>query len=185
MNPAHAQSASPVATGTANGEEEVTTLGTMTVTAQKREEILQDVPITLTVLPQQVLQDTGVRDIKDMQVLVPGLTVTSTQAAQTTARIRGMARWGQPDCIIVGGYRGVYRRATARLGALARSAHEVLKGRGHRVRQEHSPGVINVITRAQLVASAEPSSRGIMGLCFAATTCFGTTLRSVYSASAA
>ncbi|MCX5511639.1 Plug domain-containing protein, partial [Pseudomonas sp. BJa3] len=72
------------------GEEEPTTLATMTVTAQKREEAMQDVPIAVTALPEQLLQDTGVRDIKDLQVLVPGLTVTSTQSeAITTARIRG------------------------------------------------------------------------------------------------
>ncbi|MCW5581531.1 MAG: TonB-dependent receptor plug domain-containing protein, partial [Luteimonas sp.] len=76
-------------------KDEPTTLATMTVTAQKREEALQDVPINLTVLPQQLLQDTGVRDIKDMQVLVPGLTVTSTQSeAQTTVRIRGIGTVG-------------------------------------------------------------------------------------------
>ena len=71
-------------------DEEPTTLAGLTVTAQKREEALQDVPISVTAISEQLLQDTGVRDIKDLQVLVPGLTVTSTQSeAITTARIRG------------------------------------------------------------------------------------------------
>src|SRR3546814_5582693 len=75
----------------AASEDQPTTLATMTVTAQKREEALQDVPISVTVLDQQLIQDTGVYDIKDLQVLVPGLTVTSTQSeAITTARIRGI-----------------------------------------------------------------------------------------------
>ena len=47
-------------------EEEPTTLGTMTVTAQKREEVLQNVPITVAVITEELLQDTGVRDIKDL-----------------------------------------------------------------------------------------------------------------------
>src|SRR5690606_14654557 len=75
---AQAQDAQPAA---GDREEQPTTLATMTVTAQKREEALQDVPIVVNVLPEQLLLDTGVRDIKDMQVLVPGLTVTSTQSA--------------------------------------------------------------------------------------------------------
>ena len=87
--PAHAQQ--PAATA----EDEAETLDAITVTAQKREEGLQDVPVTLTALPERLLRDTGVRDIKDMQVLVPGLTVTSTQTeAQTTARIRGIGTVG-------------------------------------------------------------------------------------------
>ena len=90
MGQAHAQeAASPPAT------EEPTTLATMTVTAQKREEAMQDVPIMLTALPEQLLQDTGVRDIKDVQLLVPGLHVSSTtNEAQTTARIRGVGTNG-------------------------------------------------------------------------------------------
>ncbi|MEO6226752.1 MAG: TonB-dependent receptor plug domain-containing protein, partial [Thermomonas sp.] len=76
-------------------DKEAKTLDTIVVTAQKREEALQDVPITINVLSQEALQDAGVRDIKDLQVLVPGLTVTSTQSeAITTARIRGIGTVG-------------------------------------------------------------------------------------------
>ena len=46
-------------------DDEPTTLATMVVTAQKREEQMQDVPIAITSLSEQLLQDTGVRDIKD------------------------------------------------------------------------------------------------------------------------
>ncbi|HOZ25433.1 MAG TPA: TonB-dependent receptor plug domain-containing protein, partial [Thermomonas sp.] len=76
-------------------KEEAKTLDALVVTAQKREEAMQDVPIVVTSLSQQILQDTGVRDIKDLQILVPGLTVTSTQnEAITTARIRGIGTVG-------------------------------------------------------------------------------------------
>src|SRR5262245_17633797 len=61
------------------------------VTAQKREQNLQDVPIVVTAVSAQLLQDTGVKDIKDLTILTPGLTVTSTSSeAVTTARIRGV-----------------------------------------------------------------------------------------------
>ncbi|HWI24545.1 MAG TPA: TonB-dependent receptor plug domain-containing protein, partial [Lysobacter sp.] len=70
-------------------------LDAITVTAQKREEALQDVPVVVTALSEETLRDTGVRDVKDVQVLVPGLTVSSTQSeAQTVARIRGIGTVG-------------------------------------------------------------------------------------------
>src|SRR5690606_38186082 len=83
---------SPVWAQGVSDEGEITTI---TVTAQKREQSLQDVPIVVTTLPAKLLQDAGVRDIKDMQVLTPGLTVTSTQnESLTTARIRGVGTVG-------------------------------------------------------------------------------------------
>ena len=42
------------------------TLSELVVTAQKREQNLQDVPVVVTTLPQRQLQDAGVRDIKDL-----------------------------------------------------------------------------------------------------------------------
>ena len=90
------------APGQQREEEEATTLSAVTVTAQKREEAMQDVPIMVTALPEQLLRDTGVRDVKDVQVLVPGLTVTSTQSeAQTTARIRGIGTVGDNAGLVV------------------------------------------------------------------------------------
>jgi outer membrane receptor protein involved in Fe transport len=38
------------------------------VTAQKREQSLQDVPIVVTAISEQALQDAGVRDIKDLTI---------------------------------------------------------------------------------------------------------------------
>src|SRR5690554_6072903 len=148
---AQAQDAQPAA---GDREEQPTTLATMTVTAQKREEALQDVPIVVNVLPEQLLLDTGVRDIKDMQVLVPGLTVTSTQsAAQTTARIRGIGTVGDNPglessvgVVIDGVYRARNSVAFGDLGELERI--EVLKGpQGTVFGKNTSAGVINVITR--------------------------------------
>src|SRR5690554_4338058 len=148
VSTAHAQDATPAA------DEQPTTLANITVTAQKREEALQDVPIVVNVLDEQLLRDTGVRDIKDMQVLVPGLTVTSTQsAAQTTARIRGIGTVGDNPglessvgVVIDGVYRARNSVAFGDLGELERI--EVLKGpQGTVFGKNTSAGVINVITR--------------------------------------
>src|SRR3546814_1244426 len=126
----------------------------MTVTAQKREESLQDVPISVTVLDQQLIQDTGVYDIKDLQVLVPGLTVTSTQSeAITTARIRGIGTVGDNvglessvGIVIDGVYRPRNSVGFGDLGQIERI--EVLKGpQGTVFGKNTSAGVINVVTR--------------------------------------
>ncbi len=146
----HAQSNRPAAEAVA----EATTLDTMVVTAQKREEALQDVPITLTVLPEQLLRDTGVRDIKDVQVLVPGLSVTSTGSeTQTTARIRGVGTVGDNPglessvgVVIDGVYRPRNGVGFGDLGEIERI--EVLKGpQGTVFGKNTSAGVINIITR--------------------------------------
>ena len=138
-----------------SGRQEATTLDKLVVTAQKREQVMQDVPISITALPEQLLKDTGVSDIKDMQVLVPGLTVTSTQsAAQTTARIRGIGTVGDNaglessvGVVIDGVYRARNSVGFGDLGEVERI--EVLKGpQGTVFGKNTSAGVINVVTRA-------------------------------------
>ncbi len=135
-------------------KDEPTTLAGLKVTAQKREEVLQDVPVTVTVIDEQLLRDTGVRDIKDLQALVPGLTVTSTQnEAITTARIRGIGTVGDNvglessvGIVIDGVYRPRNSVGFGDLGQLERI--EVLKGpQGTVFGKNTSAGVINVVTR--------------------------------------
>lgn len=126
----------------------------ITVTAQKREQSLQDVPIVVTTLPAKLLQDAGVRDIKDMQVLTPGLTVTSTQnETLTTARIRGVGTVGDNPgiessvgVVIDGVYRPRNGVGFGDLGELSRI--EVLKGpQGTLFGKNTSAGVINILSK--------------------------------------
>jgi outer membrane receptor protein involved in Fe transport len=145
--PAFAQDPKPA-------QDEAKTLDTLVVTAQKREEALQDVPIMVTALSQEALQDAGVRDIKDLQTMVPGLTVTSTQSeAITTARIRGVGTVGDNvglessvGVVIDGVYRPRNSVGFGDLGELERI--EVLKGpQGTVFGKNTSAGVINVVTK--------------------------------------
>ena len=147
--PAVAQDAGP-----APAQREAKTLDKLVVTAQKREEALQDVPVVVTALSEEILKDTGVRDVKDLQVLVPGLTVTSTQnEAITTARIRGIGTVGDNvglessvGVVIDGVYRPRNSVGFGDLGELERI--EVLKGpQGTVFGKNTSAGVINVVTR--------------------------------------
>jgi len=65
------------------------------VTAQKREQNLQIVPVDVSAYSAVRAAQAGVVDIKSLQILMPGLTVTSsTSAASTTARIRGIGTVG-------------------------------------------------------------------------------------------
>src|SRR3546814_19000024 len=61
----------------AASEDHPTTRATMTVTAQKRDVALPDVPISLPVLDPQLLHDRCVSDRQDRRVRVPGLTRTT------------------------------------------------------------------------------------------------------------
>ncbi|PZN32976.1 MAG: TonB-dependent receptor, partial [Proteobacteria bacterium] len=127
---------------------------TIIVTAQKREQNLQDVPIAVTAVSGELLQDTGVRDIKDLTILTPGLIVTSTQNETiTTARIRGIGTVGDNPglessvgVVIDGVYRPRNGVSFGDLGQVERI--EVLKGpQGTLFGKNTSAGVINVLTR--------------------------------------
>ena len=66
------------------------------VTARKREENVQDVPVAITVTPGAVLEDTGAPDISVLQNYVPNLSVYAgrNQSTTLTAFMRGI---GQAD----------------------------------------------------------------------------------------
>ncbi len=129
-------------------------LTTVTVTAQKRSQNLQDVPITITAIGSQLLRDSGVRDIKDLTLLTSGLVVTSTSSeVSTTARIRGVGTVGDNiglessvGVVIDGVYRPRNGVGFGDLGELERI--EVLKGpQGTVFGKNTSAGVINVISK--------------------------------------
>ncbi|MEX1666951.1 TonB-dependent receptor [Zhongshania arctica] len=61
------------------------------VTAQKRSESLQDVPVAVSALSADDLQESGFRDISDVSALVPSLYILTTDQPMSTAvRIRGI-----------------------------------------------------------------------------------------------
>ena len=141
--------------GVASAQSGPTTVDDIIVTAQKREQNLQDVPIVVTTLSQETLQNAGVRDIKDLQILTPGMTVTSTQSeASTTVRIRGVGTVGDNPglessvgVVIDGVYRSRNSVGFGDLGEMSRI--EVLKGpQGTLFGKNTSAGVINILTEA-------------------------------------
>jgi iron complex outermembrane receptor protein len=82
----------PVTAVNAQGAGESATLDEIIVTARRREESLQSVPISMTAMTGEQLQESGVTSVRDLQAHVPSLVV----ATQGTDRmvvgfgIRGM-----------------------------------------------------------------------------------------------
>src|SRR5271166_5553195 len=124
------------------------------VTAQKREQNIQEVPISVIALDAQQLQDAGVKDIKNLQVLTPGLTVTSTTSENvTTARIRGIGTVGDNPglessvgIVIDGVYRPRNGVGFGNLGEIEQI--EVLEGpQGELFGKNNDAGVISIVTK--------------------------------------
>ena len=72
------------------------TLDAVTVTARKREETLQEVPIAVTAFTADALDRLGTRDIADLDAQVPNLTIYAARGSSSTLTtfIRGV---GQAD----------------------------------------------------------------------------------------
>jgi iron complex outermembrane receptor protein len=124
------------------------------VTAQKREQNIQDVPISVIALSGQQLKDAGVTDIKNLQALAPGLTVTSTTSENvTTARIRGIGTVGDNPglessvgIVIDGVYRPRNGVGFGDLGEIQQI--EILEGpQGELFGKNNDAGVINIVTK--------------------------------------
>ena len=78
------------------GGKKTTTLESVKVTARKREETLQEVPVAVTAFTSEALDKLNVRDLSDLDAQVPNLTIYAARGSNTTltAYIRGV---GQSD----------------------------------------------------------------------------------------
>ena len=133
------------------------------VTAAKREQTLQEIPIAVSVVSAESIEQSQVLDIKDLQTLVPSLRVTQLQgSAQTNFIIRGFGNGANNPGIepsvgvfIDGVYRSRVGSALADLPKLERV--EVLRGpQSTLFGKNASAGVINVVT-------AKPDLLGFSG----------------------
>jgi iron complex outermembrane recepter protein len=61
------------------------------VTAQKREQSLQDVPIAISAVNQEIIEKTGINTITEVIPMVPGLTGSDYGLATNTWAIRGIS----------------------------------------------------------------------------------------------
>jgi iron complex outermembrane receptor protein len=94
---AQAQDAVPPAdAGAADAQDSATTLDQVKVTARRREETLQEVPVAVTAFTPETIDKLNVRDLGDLDAQVPNLTIYAARGSNTTltAYIRGV---GQSD----------------------------------------------------------------------------------------
>ncbi len=128
--------------------------GDIIITATRRNEALSDVPLAVSAITSESLENSGATDIKQMQQLSPSLYVSSTQseAGASRANIRGIGTVGDNPGLeaSVGVFiDGVYRSRTGtalnELGPVERV--EVLRGpQGTLFGRNTSAGLISVIT---------------------------------------
>lgn len=123
------------------------------VTAQKREQGLQDVPISVQVVGDQFVDDLAADDIADIAQFVPGLEVSAGSPTQPRFEIRGIrtSDFGVGTDPAVGVYvDGVY---AARSGAAVVAFNdleriEVLKGpQGTLFGRNAAAGAVSIITK--------------------------------------
>ncbi len=124
------------------------------VTALKRERTLQDTPVAVSVTTAETIERAQIRDLKDLQSLVPALRVTQLQSsANTNFIIRGFGNGANNAGIepSVGVFvDGVYRsRTAAQIGDLPDVQRiEVLRGpQSTLFGKNASAGVISIVTR--------------------------------------
>jgi outer membrane receptor protein involved in Fe transport len=124
------------------------------VTAQGRRQVLQDVPLAVSAVSGETLQNSGATDIRQLNQLAPSLLVSSTGTeANASPRIRGIGTVGDNpglESSVAVFIDGVYRsRAGAGLNELGEIERiEVLRGpQGTLFGRNASAGLIHVISR--------------------------------------
>ncbi len=155
-SPAFAQAAETAETDVqspvADPAEAATASGDIIVTAQRREQRLQDVPISIAVVSGETLQDRSIQNFEQLAPLVPNLTIAKTPAANLIV-LRGIgSSAGSPSLdqsvvmFIDGIYAGNARQFAAPFLDIERL--EVLRGpQGALVGRNTSAGAINIVTR--------------------------------------
>lgn len=156
--------AAVLVTPVAAQDEPTGALEEIVVTASKRQTTLQATPIAVSVVTGDVLKQSQIQDIKDLEFLVPSLRVTQLQSSgNTNFRIRGFGNGANNAGIepsvgvfIDGVYRSRTASAMADLPNLERV--EVLRGpQSTLFGKNASAGVISVITAKPSLAETTGS----------------------------
>src|SRR4029079_7523736 len=128
--------------------------GDIVITATRRNQALSDVPMAVSAVTADTLQNSGATDIRQLNQLSPSLLVSSTtsEAGAAVARIRGIGTVGDNPGLegsVATYIDGVYRSRTgvALAAPRPRDRIEVLRGpQGTLFGRNASAGVISIIT---------------------------------------
>jgi iron complex outermembrane recepter protein len=139
---------------TPQADEAEQTVGEIIVTATRRNEALSDVPLAVSAVTSESLQNSGANDIRQLNQLAPSLLVSSTgNEANGSARIRGIGTVGDNpglESSVAVFIDGVYRsRSGAGLNELGEIERiEVLRGpQGTLFGRNASAGLIHIISK--------------------------------------
>jgi iron complex outermembrane receptor protein len=86
---------------TPRSDSDADALETIVVTAEKREERLQEVPMSVTALSGGLLDKLQARDFADFAAMVPGLSLMSTGPGITQLTLRGQNAGGDGSTVAV------------------------------------------------------------------------------------
>lgn len=143
-------------------EDAVPAEGEIIVTARKREETLLDVPVAISAVSGDTLEQRGINSVREAAALTPGLNITSDGSGRAFVAIRGvgvtLVQSVQPGVGLF--INGIYQPNTAYLNnpLLDIERVEVLRGpQGTIYGKNTLGGAINVITRQP---SNELTARG-------------------------
>ncbi len=75
---------------TDSNEAEARVLEEVIITAQKREQTLQDVPVTVSAFSGSFIEESGAKDIRDIAGLTPNLSIKSRGETESTVFMRGI-----------------------------------------------------------------------------------------------
>ena len=139
----------------ANAEDASEGIEEVLVTARRREETAQSVPIPISALSSDYLEDRGITEIQDIQQVTPNLSFTNSVVARQTAQIFlrgiGQVNWGPTQDPKVGTYLdGVYlgRPQGGVFDLFDVERVEVLRGpQGTLFGRNTTAGLVHVITR--------------------------------------
>ncbi|MEJ8568042.1 TonB-dependent receptor [Elongatibacter sediminis] len=140
------------------------------VTARKRgEEVLQDIPASITAITEQTLREMGVSDFEDFAYQVPGLTFTEGGPGEKRYIIRGIQSAGQQqvavyyDEVPLPGVQGASSNSgsqTTDLKIYDVSRVEVLRGpQGTTFGANSQSGTVRFITNKPVMNEVEASVR--------------------------
>jgi len=132
--------------------EQAYSLDEIVVTAERRESNIQSVALSVTAITPDTLRAFGVQNAQDLQNIVPGLTIRSSQIGQNNFTIRGIGE-ANDDASTDSGV-GVYvddiymaRTSAANLSLYDLERVEVLRGpQGTLYGRNTAGGSINIIT---------------------------------------
>ena len=140
------------------------------VTAQGRQQVLADVPVAVSAVTAETLQNSGANDIRQLNQLAPSLLVSSTGSeANASPRIRGIGTVGDNpglESSVVVFIDGVYRSRSGiglnELGEIERV--EVLRGpQGTLGGRNSSAGLISIISKAPSFDSFSATAEATYG----------------------